>query len=166
MMSSIDRAKKCLIGLEAAVYRAATDVRGTIGAIAEKHGFNANTLALKINPNREGHNVNLRELEAILGHTRDPRIMDAICAAHGAAGWYPLPESDLSNDQACEFFESFGELSGRVGELGKSLFKSLADGRIDDDEYNELQKVLMQINTAGAALIAAADKKRKDQSHV
>lgn len=151
MFNSTDRATRCLLPLDVALFRACKDRRGAVGAIAEIYGLNANTLALKINPDRDTHNLNPSDIEAITSYTKDPRIMDSMCAAHGNAAWFELPDfSQYSRDY---LFEIFGNLSGKVGELGNSLFTALYDGRIDADELAELQRIELQLIGVTRALI-------------
>jgi hypothetical protein len=121
------------------------------------YGINASTLHLKLNPNRATHHLSPADIEAVLAYTQDPRIMDAICAAHGAAVWYALPQLEAADS---ELFASFGDLSKRVGDLGHSLFAALADGVIDDDELDALRKYAAQLHSATGAIIAAAERKR------
>lgn len=151
MLNSTDRATRCLLPLDVALFRACKDRRGAVGAIAEIYGLNANTLALKINPDRDTHNLNPSDIEAITSYTKDPRIMDSMCAAHGNAAWFELP--DFSQHAYADLFALFGELSSRMGELGKSLFAALSDGRIDSDELAELQRIELQLIGVTRALI-------------
>ena len=153
------RAEDCILSLSTALYVACKDRRGSIGAICELYGLKLSTLTSKLNPTTDTHHCSPSDIEAILSYTQDARIMDAVCAAHGAAAWYELPKFD---DDGAALFASYGELAEKIGKLGKRLFESLEDGKIDDDELDALLKCQAQINTATAALIAAVHRKRGD----
>ncbi len=163
MMTDTERAAKCLLSLQQALYHATRDNRGSVGAIADIYGINASTLHLKVNPNRETHHCNPEDIERILSYTRDPRIMDAICAAHGRAVWYELP--DIGNRSGTELFAGFGDVSERVGMLGKRLFEAVQDGCIDADELDALTRASMELQSATAALIEMARRKAEESGH-
>lgn len=156
MMTAQQRADNCLLSLETALFRACKDRRGSIGAICELYGLKVPTLTSKLNPALDTHHCNPADIEAVLSYTKDSRIMDAVCAAHGNAVWYELPT--LESDDDCELFAVFGDLSKRVGDLGHGLFASMSDGVIDADELDALRKYQAQLHTATAALIAAAER--------
>lgn len=151
-----ERAAQCLLPLHLALYHAMHDKRGAVGAVAEIYGLNASTLHLKINPNRDSHHCSPEDVERILAYTQDPRIMDALCAAHGQAAWYRLP--DLDKLQASALFAGFGDLSERVGILGKRLFESLDDGRVTAAELSTLRRAAHELQSSLGALIALAEK--------
>lgn len=132
------RNHETILPLRAAIYHAVHDIRGGVGAIAGTFGFNANTLQLKTNPHREGHNLNLREFEAILGCTRDPRLMDSLCHIFGDATWIDMRV--LSGSQHSAIAGQLGELMKEVGNMGKDMIESIADGVVDDHELAVLEK--------------------------
>ena len=158
MKTFSERAQDCALSLSTALFVACKDKRGSIGAICELYALKVPTLTNKLNPACDTHHCNPSDIEAVLAYTKDPRIMDAICAAHGSAAWYPIPQ--LDDGSGVELFASYGDLAEKFGKLGKRLFESLEDGQIDDDELDMLIKCEAQIHTATAALIAAVRRKR------
>ena len=72
--------------------------------------------------------------------------MDAICAAHGGVGWFPLPDPNCG---AAELMSSIGEMGQKFGALMKDCMESLSnDGFIDADELSQLDKSGNQLISA------------------
>ena len=99
----------CVLPLKQAVYQACKKEHGTIAAIAATFGCNPHTLSLQINPNRDGHTLPTETIEMVIDYTKDTGILDSICAAHGNAGWFLLPDDD-TNDQSAKQLEKMGIL--------------------------------------------------------
>lgn len=158
MTKHIDRTRH--MDLQTACWRATKDQRGSIGAIAEIHGWEYNTLAHRLNPNTDTHTLGPEHIEAVLAHTRDPRIMDAMCQAHGAAVWYELPALPVGGD-GLGMLTHFGELSAKVGALGQALFDALADGRISQIELDTLEQSARELLGATRLIVDAAAKKMR-----
>lgn len=147
LYTSAIRAERCVLSLEQAVYHACKAERGTLGKIADIYGVNYNTLALQTNPNRHSHTLAPDTIELVLEHTQSPLIMDAICCAHGSAGWFMLPDcEDNSGDMS-----DIADLSKKFADLNCTTLLAYQDGIIEADEYAEMQKVghalLRQIQT-------------------
>lgn len=153
-LMSKETAQRVVLPLEVAVYHAVRDVRGGVGAVAGAYGFNANTLQLKTNPNTQSHHVNLRELEVILGYTRDPRLMDSLCAVFGDAAWMDLSAIQGAGDQ--QMILQLGELSKRVGDMTQSVAAALADGRVEPGELAVLEKCAQELHSTVHGIIARA----------
>ncbi len=163
--TSAQRAELCVLPLGVALYRACIDKRGAMAAIAALYGLNQNTFPLKVNPERRGHHLNPTEIENIIEHTRDPRILDSMCASFSnedtIACWYEMPTEPVNVDG--EMLNHFGDLADKVGNLGKTLFATVADGVVDDDEYSALEKASMQLNAAVQVILANARQLRGDR---
>nr|WP_315043262.1 phage regulatory CII family protein [uncultured Moraxella sp.] len=140
------RATKCVLPLKQAVYQACKAKRGVLGEIAEIYGINYNTLALQINPNRDCHTLTPETIELVLEHTKDTRILDAICHAHGGVAWFELPNGDNG-----EMISDIAELGQKFVDMNKTTLEAIADNTITVDEYKAMQKV-------GFALIAQIQK--------
>lgn len=145
--TSAQRVERCVLSLEQAVYHACKKERGTLGKISEIYGVNYNTLALQINPNRDCHTLSPDTIELVLEHTQSPRIMDAICCAHGNAGWFLLPDTDDGTGDMADL----ADMSKRFADLNSATLLAYQDAVINTDEYAEMQKVghalLRQIQT-------------------
>lgn len=143
LFTAAQRAERCTLSLEQAVYHACKAERGTLGRISEIYGVNYNTLALQVNPNRTSHTLDPHTIELVLEHTQDIRILDAVCCAHGNAGWFLLPDAEANS----EVMGSIAEMGQRFADMNATSLGVWADRVITQDEYNELEKV-------GFALIA------------
>lgn len=158
------RAELCVLPLEVALYRACIDQRGATAAIAETYGHNSNTFSLKVNPQRTTHHLNANEIENIIEYTRDPRILDSVCAAYSndetTAYWFEVPTQDGHVDG--EMLNHFGDLAGRVGTLGKTLFSAIGDNHIDEDELSALEKCMRELNGVGQLILVRAAKMKGD----
>lgn len=130
------RAKKCVLNLEQAVYHACKSNRGTLGRISEIYGLNYNTLALQINPNRTCHTLAPETIELVLEHTKDSRIMDAICSAHGNACWFELPVGNQS-----ELIDGLIKMGQKFADMNTVMLEAIVDKQISYDEYKSLEKV-------------------------
>ena len=136
LYTSAQRAERCVLSLEQAVYHACKSERGALGKIADIYGVNYNTLALQINPNRNSHTLAPDTIELVLEHTQSPLIMDAICCTHGNAGWFLLP--DANND--CNEMMDIALLGQKFADLNSTSINAYADKIIEADEYASIQK--------------------------
>ena len=83
-----ERADKCVLSLEQAIYQTTKRERGLVGAICSIYGLNYNTVSAQINPNNDSHTLSPDIIEYVLTHAENKTlIMDAICCAHGNAGF-------------------------------------------------------------------------------
>ena len=153
-LTATERANRCVLPLAVACHRATADQRGSIGAIAEIHGWNYNTLALQLNPARDSHTLPPDVIEAVLAYTQDGRILDSMCAAHGNAAWFELPASDDADLQC--LLAGYGDIARQMGELGGSLSQAIIDRHINQDELAELQKLTQRLIGASQRLIRQA----------
>ncbi len=134
--TAAERADRCVLTLEQAVYQACKTRRGALGQIAEIYGVNYNTLALQTNPNRNCHTLAPETIELVLEHTQSPRIMDAICAAHGKAGWFLLPDTDGQ----CDEIVDIAMLGQKFANLNSTSLEAYADKIIEPDELARMKK--------------------------
>ena len=83
--TAAERAEKCALDLEAAVYQAAMKPRGTLGSICETFGLNYNTAALQVNPKRTSHTLSPSLIEQVLSATQSLWMLSAALMAtlHG-----------------------------------------------------------------------------------
>ena len=134
--TAAERAEKCALDLEAAVYQAAMKPRGTLGGICETFGLTYNTAVLQVNPNRPCHTLSPLLIEQVLSATRSSLIMDAVCRAHGNAGWFLLPDE---NNQ-CDEMVDIALLGQKFADLNSTSLDAYADKVIEPDEYASMQK--------------------------
>lgn len=141
------RADKCVLPLDLAVYQTTKRERGLVHFICGKYGFNYNTVSAQINPNNDSHTLSPDIIEYVLTHAENKTlIMDAMCCAHGNAGWFELPTSDDG-----EMIDDIVELGQKFVDMNSTTLAAIADHRITADEYKAMQKV-------GLALIGQIQK--------
>lgn len=147
------------MALKAAVYT--SEEQSLISKIAEKNGWNITTLRNSLCPTTQTHKANIYHLEAVLSETKDVRIMDSLCAIHGKAGWFELP--DVSGDlNHAEYISKIGELANEQGQLAQSVAQAIADGHITKFEHDCIQKeVLDLIRVATTILTMVQNHKEK-----
>ena len=136
IFTSAQRAEHCVLDLEAAIYQAAMKPRGTLGGICETFGLTYNTAVLQVNPKRTCHTLSPILIEQVLSATQSSLIMDAICCAHGSAGWFLMPDAD---NQCDEMFD-IAMLGQKFADLNSTALDAYADKVIEPDEYARMQK--------------------------
>lgn len=142
-----ERADKCVLSLEQAIYQTTKRERGLVGAICSIYGLNYNTVSAQINPNNDSHTLSPDTIEYVLTHAQNKSlIMDAICCAHGNAAWFELPDTDGG-----EMLDDILALGQKFVDMNSTTIEALADRVITQDEYKAMQKV-------GHALIGQIQK--------
>lgn len=141
------RADKCVLPLDLAVYQTTKRERGLVHFICGKYGLNYNTVSAQINPNNDSHTLSPDIIEYVLTHAENKTlIMDAICCAHGNAAWFELPECEDG-----EMFDDIAELMKRFADMNNTTLAAIADQKVTNDESRAMKKV-------GYALIAQIKK--------
>ena len=146
------------MALRAAVY-SETD-HSLMAHIAEKNCWNITTFRNSLCPTTTTHKANIYHLEAVLAETRDPGIMDSICAIHGNAGWFEFPEISEDLDQS-NYISKVGELAQEQGELAQSIANAVADGRITKVEVDEIYQEVLDLVRVATSLLAMVKKQRE-----
>ncbi len=142
-----ERADKCVLSLEQAIYQTTKRERGLVGAICSIYGLNYNTVSAQINPNNDSHTLSPDIIEYVLTHAQNKSlVMDAICCAHGNAAWFELPECEDG-----EMFDDIAELMKRFADMNNTTLAAIADQKVTNDESRAMKKV-------GYALIAQIQK--------
>lgn len=148
-------ATTAILPLEVALYRACKDRHGSMSAIAETHGFSRDHFINQLDPNKTNCHVHPEAIEAITGYTKDPRILDSMCAAHGNAAWFELPALD-ELDQ-CDFYKAMGQCGIELGDLSKTICLSISDAHISLIENATIKKECMDVIRVAAHIMAMAD---------
>ena len=146
------------MALRAAVY-SETD-HSLMAHIAEKNCWNITTFRNSLCPTTTTHKANIYHLEAVLAETRDPGIMDSLCAIHGNAGWFKFPEITEDLDQS-NYISKVGELAQEQGELAQSIANAVADGRITKLEEDEIYQEVLDLVRVATSLLAMVKKQRE-----
>lgn len=153
-----EKRKRAVMSLEMSL-KAAVDSESddsVMHRIAQKNGFNINTFRSSLNPTTPTHKANIYHLEAVLSETQDPRIMDSLCAIHGNAAWFELPEIEHMNQ--INFMSKIGKLAREQGVLAQSIAAALSDGSINNDELSVIRKDAYDLIRIAATLLAMAEK--------
>lgn len=151
-MNSRDRAAQCVLSLPLALYHAAHDFPGGVGAIAGAHGVSPATLQNKLNPNLETHVMNIRDMELVAISTQDQRILHSVCAMFNA-GFFLYPDIGEADSA---LFARGADLAREFSELMATVQASVADGRVTEDEVQALDKAFNELMGSGKALIETA----------
>lgn len=158
-----EKRKRAVMPLEMSL-KAAVDSESddsVMHRIAQKNGFNINTFRSSLNPTTPTHKANIYHLEAVLSETQDPRIMDSLCAIHGNAAWFELPEIEHMNQ--INFMSKIGKLAREQGVLAQSIATALSDGSINNDELSVIRKDAYDLIRIAATLLAMAEKQYRSE---
>ncbi|QKT99305.1 Rha family transcriptional regulator [Acinetobacter lwoffii] len=153
MINKKDKVLPLSMALRAAVY--SDGDQSLISRIAEKNCWNITTFRNSLCPTTTTHKANIYHLEAVLAETKDPRIMDSICAIHGKAAWFELP--DLHELTETNFLKKIGNLAKEQGELSQSIAEAIADKSICSDEYDVIHKDVMDLIRVALTLLAMVE---------
>jgi hypothetical protein len=145
------------MALRAAVY-SETD-HSLMAHIAEKNCWNITTFRNSLCPTTTTHKANIYHLEAVLAETRDPGIMDSICAIHGNAGWFELPKHENLN--IADFVMKIGKLAREQGDLSQSIATAIGDGVVSKDELAIIQKDVMDLIRVALTLLAMVEQQHE-----
>lgn len=146
------------MALRAAVY-SETD-HSLMAHIAEKNCWNITTFRNSLCPTTTTHKANIYHLEAVLAETRDPGIMDSLCAIHGNAGWFEFPAITEDLDQS-NYIIKVGALAQEQGELAQSIANAVADGRVTKVEEDEIYQEVLDLVRVATSLLAMVKKQRE-----
>lgn len=158
-----EKRKRAVMSLEMSL-KAAVDSESddsVMHRIAQKNGFNINTFRSSLNPTTPTHKANIYHLEAVLSETQDPRIMDSLCAIHGNAAWFELPE--IEHMDQINFMSKIGKLAREQGVLAQSIAAALSDGSINNDELSVIRKDAYDLIRIAATLLAMAEKQYRSE---
>jgi len=157
-----ERRERAVLTLEQALKASVSNSNECLMAqIAENNGFNINTFRNSINPTTTTHKANIHHFEAILSETKDERIMDSVCAIHGNAAWFELPETTLLVDAS--FMTSIGMLAREQGDLSQSVAQAVADKIITADEAAIIQKDVLNLIRVAVNLYAMVEAFRENK---
>lgn len=150
MINKKEKVLPLSLALRAAVY--AKDDQSLISRIAEKNCWNLTTFRNSLCPTTTTHKANIHHFEAVLNETRDSGIMDSVCAIHGNAAWFELPQ--LENLSKSDFIMKIGKLAQEQGDLSLSIANAIGDGVISSDELAVIQKDVMDLIRVASSLMA------------
>jgi len=154
MIKNKDKVLSLAVALREAVY--AKDDQSLMSRIAEKNCWNITTFRNSLCPTTESHKANIYHFEAVLNETQDSRIMDSVCAIHGNAAWFELPQAE--NLSTADFVMKIGKLAREQGDLSQSIATAIGDGVISEDELSVIRKDAFELIRVVSTLLAMAEK--------
>ena len=158
MTNKKDKVLPLSLALRAAVY--GDGDQSLMSYIAEKNCWNLTTFRNSLCPTTTTHKANIYHLEAVLAETRDPGIMDSLCAIHGNAGWFEFPKVSENFDQV-SYLSRVGELAKEQGELAQSIANAVADGRVTKVEEDDIYQEVLDLVRVATSLLAMVKKQRE-----
>ncbi|QEW06336.1 phage regulatory CII family protein [Nitrincola iocasae] len=142
------RTRQCHGGIhtpQMAFYHAVHSYKGGLPVIAAMMGItpSLDTLRKKLDPDQNSHHLRLDQAMDILRITKDPRILDAICAEVEAV-WF-MPDTVPPAPADMDVLYSSTSLMKRSVQLISELECALRDGDINEDERARLDKHIMRL---------------------
>ncbi|WP_151731842.1 phage regulatory CII family protein [Acinetobacter ursingii] len=154
MIKNKDKVLSLAVALREAVY--AKDDQSLMSRIAEKNCWNITTFRNSLCPTTTTHKANIYHFEAVLNETQDSRIMDSICAIHGNAAWFELPQAE--NLGTADFVMKIGKLAREQGDLSQSIAAAIGDGVISDEELAVIRNDAFELIRVVSTLLAMAEQ--------
>lgn len=148
-----------VLTLRQALYRAARDYRGGMGALALAIGLDPEEMAKRLNPT-DNRPMRPEIIEEILFVTRDMRILEALGRQAAALCFVPVPVASLRDAMAAS-----SEALERMAKLMRGVGEAVADQRWEDHEIAELryhaEKVVCQV----MGIVAGAEQAKEAHIH-
>lgn len=141
------------MNIKDAAYATVHDYPGGSASLAPRVGMNPIVMNSKVNPNTTTHHLTLAEADRIMGVTGDPRILFALCDAHGFLR--PIPRVSVTVSDI-ELLESYTHLLSELGDFSRSFHTALSDGRLTSIEIDAMQEEVRQFQQAADELIERA----------
>jgi hypothetical protein len=134
-----------------AFYRTVHDAVGGCEALAVRLGMSAQILRNKANPNNAANKPLLEDADQVMGLTGDMRILHALASKHGHICVRidsDVPASDLA------VLEVVVQVMGSHGDVGREVYRSLEDSRIEPYEIAAVEAKVYEANRAMQQLLA------------
>ncbi len=122
-----------VLTLRQALYRAARDYRGGMGALALAIGLDPEEMAKRLNPT-DVRPMRPEIIEEILFVTHDMRILEALGRQVSAIWFKPVPVASLPDALAAA-----GDAMERLGQLMRGMSAAVADQRWEAHEVAQLR---------------------------
>lgn len=122
-------------------YLGGTRAGGGVPALAKLLRMREGTLYNQVNPNNEGHSVNVDTLRAMLLATKDCRALDELERDCGRVA-YRLPDFSKIGDVA--LLEAYSKIHKEAGDVAANLSQALADGDITIAEAGTIEKEVLE----------------------
>lgn len=113
-------------------------------------GKRPGVLPNEINPNQRSHKFGLFDAIRIMHLTGDAQILRAIAATLGYS-IYSL--GDYSGISDVELLNCYSQFHAEVGDMNRAIAESLADGDIEQHEFERIENELQQVFAAALELL-------------
>lgn len=119
-------------------------------SLAPRLGMSAAVLRNKVNPNNTTHHLTLAEADRMMGLTGDLRLLHSLAAGHAQVVVTPA-----GADDACDMavLEVISAIWSRNGDLGTAVHQSLADGKLTQQELQQIRSAAYAVQQRMAALL-------------
>lgn len=121
-----------------AFYKTVHDTPGGCEALAVRMGYSAGLLRNKANPNSTSNVLTVDDASRVMEITGNYEFLDALCRQHGRV--CTKIETQPASDMAV--LESVTDIWGSLGQVGTLVHTALADGRIDANEVQHIEKAI------------------------
>jgi len=118
-------------------------------ALAPLVGMNPGTLCNKVNPLIDTHHLTVDEAVAIQNAAHDYRILEAEA---NTLGFIILPVGDFDLVSDMELLDAYTALHERLGCHAKTLHETLADGKVERSEAEQVRRALFEAIQEGFEL--------------
>lgn len=115
-------------------------------ALARHVDLNPGTLANKANPGFPDQELTLTEAAAVMRHTRDYRILQALCMSLDHVA-HPLPDFSQCSDSA--LLDLWAGYCAKQGEHAATVRTALADGVVTRKELGDIRDAMQWAMAAG-----------------
>lgn len=121
-----------------AFYKTVHDTPGGCEALAVRMGYTAGLLRNKANPNSTTNVLTMDDASRVMELTEDYAVLHALARRHGFV--CTKIEAQPASDMAV--LESVTDIWGSLGQVGTLVHTALADGRIDANEVQHIEKAI------------------------
>lgn len=152
-ISALQTGGSQVLSLRDALPRAVRRYRGGITSAAYELGMDYNVLQKKLQPDNFQRHLTPEELEAVIGLTRDPVLLDALVRPAGAIAFIPRPVT-ASRDA----LHALGEALVAKGQFVGALHDGVADDVWQRHEVEALRYHANQVIGQILSIVAGAEQ--------
>ena len=121
-----------------AFYKTVHDAPGGCEALAMRMGYTAGLLRNKANPNSTTNVMTMDDASRVMELTEDYAVLHALARRHG----FVCTKIDAQPASDMAVLESVTDIWGSLGQVGTLVHTALADGRIDANEVQHIEKAI------------------------
>lgn len=148
-----------VLTLRKALYRASRDYRGGQATLALDMGVDADKLCKQLNPN-DARPISPEWIEEIIGFTRHPQLLDAVCRPAGALWFHVAPVAATH-----EALREMGRFCEREAKFIDSLADGAADGKWELHEVDRLEAHGRELISKLLGIMAGARQAMEEDVH-